>query len=61
MITCTRQPLQQAQRDVDGLHNLSCVAAGLIPEVEGLEQAAQDRQQPGLFLVVVQQPAWSRT
>ena len=55
--TSRRQALQQAQQDVDGLHEVCGVRPGLVAVAEALHQAAQHRQQARLALVVVQQPA----
>ena len=55
--TLLGEPLQQAQGDVDGLHDLLGVAARLVLEAEPLQQPAQHRQQPRLLLVIMQQPA----
>jgi len=51
------QAVQHAQDDVQGLHQIHSVAAGLIGKVEVLQQPPNHRQQARLLHVIMQKPA----
>lgn len=55
--TCGVEAVQHAQNDMQGLHQVGSVAAGLECKVEALEQAPCYWQQARLFHVIMQQPA----
>ena len=51
------QAVQHAQDDVQGLHQVHSVAAGLVGKVEVLQQPPNHRQQARLLHVIMQKPA----
>lgn len=51
------QAVQHAQDDVQGLHQVHSVAAGLVRKVEVLQQPPNHRQQARLLHVIMQKPA----
>lgn len=51
------QAVQHAQDDVQGLHQVHSMAAGLVRKVEVLQQPPNHWQQAGLLHVIMQKPA----
>ena len=51
------QAVQHAQDDVQGLHQVHSVAAGLVRKGEVLQQPPHHRQQARLLHVIMQKPA----